>query len=319
MLSTSTVCAADVTVQSNEHTADTPIQMRENTIETTDTTEKVSVLTTETTNKLNEYATAKLSVPTIVRLDDIIANRQKIIDWCVLHPSIDHVYEFKNSSIRNGSSINMIDMFDEPNSFIAGSYPLQQLVRYMSDLSTIPNDTDGSVVFDGDRVFFNASPNNIHEFNFKWSSNDIDLFLINKERPARSKLGPFFDVISSPEKSITELLIGFDLPVCRVALDFKMSYYVSIQAMYAILTRKMILPSYLKTKQTALQIMSKYCGSYKSDYTDGLPEFLIKRFYERVTKYSGRGFGVQWVDINEIIPWIKTRSLYAISSGNKGI
>ena len=132
--------------------------------------------------------------------------------------------------------------------------------------------------------------------------------MINKENPARNKMGDNLNIISSPEKSIRELLL--DLPICKVGLNFEGSFYISIQAMYSILKRRMNIPSYLKVKDTAYLIMENCCKHYFIDNNEikkPLPEFLIDRFYERINKYSGRGFGVNWINTKEIIHWIQTR------------
>lgn len=39
--------------------------------------------------------------------------------------------------------------------------------------------------------------------------------------------------------------------------------------------------------------------------------FLYKRFTERVKKYQNRGYGVNWIETDEIIPWVKNRFCYA--------
>lgn len=239
----------------------------------------------------------RFHLPMIETLDDILNKSEQIIEWCNNNSIQDHVYEFKRNCIMDKDHDNRINMFDIPNAYIAGSYPLRHLL---------------DILFSKSRV----RQKGILSTEFKWNGNDVDIFIINREHPARNKLGKGLDIVANPEKSIQELLIGFDLPVCRVGLDFKGTFYISIQAMYSILTRKMNLPAYLRDKRTAYLVMKSHCFQYYHESNDNkysFPEFLIDRFYERIKKYSGRGFGVNWIETHEIIQWIKTRSAYAAS------
>lgn len=43
----------------------------------------------------------------------------------------------------------------------------------------------------------------------------------------------------------------------------------------------------------------------------GKHDFLYNRFSERVKKYQSRGYGVNWIETDVIIPWVKNRFHYA--------
>ena len=264
-----------------------------NIIEVNDNTADQFVMNEETNRNNHKFDVVFSEMPEISTLSDIYNKSEEIINWCLNNPIDDHVYEFKRECVKNGNEINCIDMFNTSDAYVAGSYALRHLLDFLEKI-------------------------NKNKFTFNWNSNDVDIFFLNKDLPARNKIGKGLDIISSPEKSVQELLIGFDLPVCRVALNFEGSFYVSIQAMKSILTRKMNLPFYLKEKSSAYMIMENCCNNYyyatnEKDKPKSLPHFLIDRFYERLRKYSGRGFGVNWIETTKLIDWIKMRSVYAAS------
>lgn len=256
-------------------------------------------------------------LPEIETLADIAIKYEEITKWCDENPITDHVYEFRNERMRE--KFSGIDMLSTPDTYVAGSYALRQLLNYLdSHFPALKEASDNSKIrIVGNKIYLPTSSEGATKFKtqrpfeFKWISNDIDIFLINKERPAKNKIGKGLDIISSYEKSISELLNGFDLPICRVAINFEGTFFISIQAMSAILTRRMNIPIYLKQKEITYQILEIYC---QENRTSQIPKFLVDRFYERIQKYSGRGFGVNWVDTNILIPWITKQSIYATLS-----
>lgn len=275
--------------------------MNSNAIETNDAiadSDATSIKTNENNHAIDN------NLPKIETITDICNKSKEITAWCSANPIKDHVFKFQTKTIRNTGGINCIDMFNIPDAYIAGSYALRHLLDYLECLC----------VCSGVDITTRDLPYK-YPFTFNWNSNDIDIFLLNRSKPARYKIGRSLDIISSPEKSVEELLIGFDLPVCRVAHDFTGTYYVSLQAMSSIITRKMNIPTYLRDKSSAYIIMQNHCHNQylNIEHTRPLPIFLIDRFFERLAKYSGRGFGVNWINTYEVIEWIKARSAYAAS------
>lgn len=53
----------------------------------------------------------------------------------------------------------------------------------------------------------------------KWKPGDADLFFLGQEVANRVPFMPF-DVVQAKEQTVEELLINFDLPICRVAMNF---------------------------------------------------------------------------------------------------
>lgn len=131
------------------------------------------------------------------------------MDWCLNNPNDDHIFTFENTSIKCGSGINCINMFNIDDIYVAGSYALRHMLDFLHrNYSLFYSEAADGIIMPS------VSP-----FNFRWKSNDIDLFLLNRELLAHNKMGTRFDIILSPEKSIQALLLGFDLPVCRVGFN----------------------------------------------------------------------------------------------------
>jgi hypothetical protein len=190
-------------------------------------------------------------VPELINISDICYRTDEIVEWCLLNPSDDHVYKF--DSFTNNTSL-----IQNNSTFIAGSYPLKILLDYLHEN-----------YFD----ILRYSPDHCplpkkSPFDFKWKSNNIDLFILNGKCESTNSIGDKLNIVSSTETSIDKLLTKFDLPVSRVAFDLQGNLHISIQAIFSIVKRKMNIPLSLKTNQ------------------------LIQ---ERVKKYSGRGFGVNWI------------------------
>lgn len=239
-------------------------------------------------------------LPKIERLIDIGDKENEIIEWCDNNPLEDYIYTFKRESIYGENfNVNYLPFFQVPNIYVAGSYVLRQLLDHLFK--------------------YTETTEHVNPFDFRWKSNDIDLFLVDckTEGSGRNKMGKGLDIVITPDKTIEDLLLGFDLPVCRVGFGMDGTYYVSIQAMYSILQRKMNIPIYFKNKESAYLVLKNQCSPHyygnNNNNNKDLPLFLVDRFYERLKKYSGRGFGVKWINTTTVVDWIKRRSAYAMS------
>lgn len=156
-------------------------------------------------NKNNHSSEDNLKgLPKIETLIDINNKEDEIIKWWD-----DHLYVFKREAIYGENfSVNYLPFFQIPNIYVAGSYALRQLLDHLSKYA--------------------KSSGPINPFDFRWKSNDIDLFLLDckTEGSGRNKMGKGLDIVISPDKTIEDLLLGFDLPVCRVGFGMDGTYYV---------------------------------------------------------------------------------------------
>lgn len=149
-----------------------------------------------------------------------------------------------------------------------------------------------------------------------WKSNDNDIFILNIKKMYRNKFNETVDIVHQKEKTIDELLLNFDIPVCRIAYDFHDNIYISIQALYGIITGKYNYPMYMKEDNKLKQLFTEYYqknvkkDKYKKA-SDEKIQYYIDRTKKRVQKYTSRGFSPKYIYVEEVIPWIKNRFLYA--------
>ena len=163
--------------------------------------------------------------------------------------------------------------------------------------------------------------------NDKWNNTDTDMFMIGCERHFRLKFNDQLDMIGTKDKTVEQLLLNFDLPICRVGYALNRTIYVSVQCLKAILTRECWIPKYLKDDTKLKDIFRKIYLSWfdeKSVVTikeldDEVNKFLniiCTRMKKRLKKYSNRGYKMMTIETDEVIPWIKNRFLYAESGLN---
>lgn len=223
----------------------------------------------------------------------------QITAWSIVNPDKEYIYKIelgknldtenpngpsnqnswlKNCSVslRNGENMNCV---------VAGSYALWTLTK----------------MFNG-----HTDPG--------WKSNDIDMFITNRGKHARhSPAGGLLDIVHTTDKTPEEVISNFDLPCCRVSFDMNYTFYVSIHALYSIITKKIKLPRYLKKEKTFRQVLNRYENECPPDYEYVINEYhtkLVNRMTERIKKYQSRGFSFQWYDTDYVLPWIKQRFRY---------
>jgi hypothetical protein len=129
----------------------------------------------------------------------------------------------------------------------------------------------------------------------------------HKVKKARVSIG-ITDIVMCEETSVEELLLNFDMPICRVAYDFSYNIWISAQCIHTLYTRRQNIPKYLKVKTTFLEILNKHKKENRDNEKHDAR--LYKRFAERVKKYQDRGYGVNWIETDNIIPWIINRFHY---------
>ena len=203
--------------------------------------------------------------------------KENIISWSLSNPLSDAIIFFASTGKNYG--------YNPENVYFAGSSVLHKIITKLDGIEPT------------------------------WKASDNDMFLL-KCRTADRNDGVLdgIDMVHMTENTITELLWGFDIPVCRAAMDMNGSYYVSAQCLTAIFTGKYTMPKYMKTSISLYPVMKKeknsdpYNRSFSIKYDIA---YYIKRYYQRVQKYSSRGFEPQYVKTNEVTQWIKNRFSYA--------
>lgn len=70
----------------------------------------------------------------------------------------------------------------------------------------------------------------------KWKASDADIFFLNQAVNNRMPIDSI-DIVQCKEKTIQELLINFDLPICRVAYNFAYDFWISAQCVAALVNK----------------------------------------------------------------------------------
>lgn len=141
-----------------------------------------------------------------------------------------------------------------------------------------------------------------------WKPTDTDIFFLNAKKAHRSCIGSA-DFVYAPEKTVEELLLNFDLPCCRVAINPARDIWVSGQCLAAIFSKKYYLPAYVQKRDTFFKALN---GARLPTPVCEYAEFSQHdRIVHRVEKYTLRGLAPVWVETAEILPWIKYRFHYA--------
>lgn len=152
-----------------------------------------------------------------------------------------------------------------------------------------------------------------------FTPNDTDLFLLNRPEGGRHKnFLAHIDIVHMTEKSVEELLMNFDLPICRVAMDAEYNIWVSAQALNAIMTGEYYLPTYFDNIDMFNDLLRKYQWSQTTLKTPGFPtkmilpaeKMLFERLQGRIKKYADRGFSACYINTERVMPWIKQRFCY---------
>lgn len=112
------------------------------------------------------------------------------------------------------------------------------------------------------------------------------------------------DLVDSTFDCIEDLLLSFDLPCCRVAIDDAENFYVSYHCLSAIFFGKMYMPTYTKEQKTLQEMYSKNVKT-GSEIGGTIIRDWICKHHRRCTKYRERGFEIEYFDTDEVMPFIK--------------
>jgi hypothetical protein len=229
-------------------------------------------------------------LPQLTTLVELSNKINEIVAWTEANPVDDHVFHIplpdclKNK--REGTSLSFytLQSLDNKDAYIAGSTALYWYVR------------ETNTACQG-----------------KWKPSDADLFFLNQEYNNRVQISTL-DIVQCKEKTVEELLINFDLPICRAALGLNYDFWISAQCIAAVHKRKQNCPAYLRDKYSFKRILETAMKEGDEKYVKiqaaTIHEQLYARFTERVKKYQDRGFGVNWIETNKIIPWVTNRFHY---------
>lgn len=209
----------------------------------------------------------------------------EIVTWTMAHPVDDYVIRLP---LPYGAppTLQSLKPLGNIDAYVAGSNALHRYLTHMNETGQL-----------------------------KWKASDADIFFLNQVVNNRLPVDSI-DIVQCKEKTVEELLINFDLPICRVAYNFAYDFWISAQCVAAIHTRKQNCPSYLRDKITftrLLQLAKSSDGVKRDDVATNATKngMLYSRFVDRVTKYQNRGYGINWIDTNKIIPWVINRFHYA--------
>jgi len=220
--------------------------------------------------------------------------QKTLIQFIKRNPDVDFVYNMKLPKYRE-SDVN------------------RNLFQGHASLSALPDEMCNGIFIGGSSALISVQGYFKGNANINWKSNDVDVFYLNCKSNSRMNNAPGnMDWIFCKEKTIEDVLLNFDLPCCRVGYDFKYNYYISAQALVAILTGKMYLPEYFKTQFDFEAKLNEYEFSGEEEYKHTLTKMIINRFYERVKKYQSRGFKSVYTHLDYILPWVKNRFTYVV-------
>lgn len=215
---------------------------------------------------------------------------------CLAFPMDDYVYHFPVTPLKRDKTGNIhVD-----NTF------------YSSIKLDIPADKYGHIVVAGSAAISYILEYWARRIGLKkglpwdWQPNDADLFILGCPKPSRFQMG-LVDFVFTTEKTVSELLINFDLPCCRAAVSPSGDVWVSAQCLNALYTGTYNLPAYLKTHDSFNQkVHAMNVGE----------SYMFNRFIDRIRKYTARGFNVNWVETKQILPWVTNRFIYSQMKSN---
>lgn len=220
-----------------------------------------------------------------------------LIAFIQKNPDIDFVYRFDLSNVGKESA----------------AWSLQGL-KHLAKMS--PDSVKG--VFVAGSAALHYMDEYYHGNKVNWKSNDVDLFYLGCESNNRMQGPGCLDFVFCKEKTIHEVLLNFDLPCCRVGFDFKYSFYISAQALVALFTGKMYLPSYFSDGHEFVKKLQEYnFVDQGKSYYDGIHRMIVGRLNERIKKYQSRGFKSVYTHHDYVLPWVKNRFTYIDFSSEK--
>ena len=216
-----------------------------------------------------------------MNLIEIPSKIHEILTWKECNPIDDYIIHFPCNNIRALAHLSSLRNID---GYIVGSSALKRLIIDLESKNKK-----------------------------KWKPKNPEIFFLNQNDNKRVYFLPF-DVVQRKEKTIAEVILNFELPVCRVAINFSYDYWISAQCLSSIYSGKQNIPYYLKDNT----ILMKTIGTIGKKEVDAETEFFniekneefLNRFHKHIKKYKKRGYDVNWIPTDIIITWVKKRFYY---------
>jgi len=210
-----------------------------------------------------------IECPKINSLDDIVpcGTLTQLSNWVKEHPFDDKIFFLGPQIEREGAE----------KSYISGSKGLSLFYNKLVEFSKQKD--------------ILLSKKNI-------DSNDTDIFFVGAKNVSRVKMDTV-DLVYTRLESIQEVLLNFDLPCCRVAVDSNGNFYVSAQCLLALtLGEEVIMPEYARQAGTlTLKYNEARC---RSIYIDS----YIAKLSARADKYRARGFVFKYIKTDKMMNFI---------------
>lgn len=220
-------------------------------------------------------------LPQLTTLVELSTKINEIVAWTVANPVDDHVFHIAlPEKCEEIGKLRAYRALGDVKGYIAGSTALYWYI------------TESRTACSG-----------------KWKPTDGDIFFLGQEVNTHMQIGPV-DLVLAKQKTVEDLLLNFDLPICRAALSFSYDFWISAQCLAALHTRKQNVPAYLKDKSTFNSMLRTALEPVVGGLHDAIHPLLYNNFVGRVKKYQDRGFGVNWINTNKIIPWVVNRFTY---------
>jgi hypothetical protein len=130
-----------------------------------------------------------------------------------------------------------------------------------------------------------------------FKSTDTDIFYMGEPKDRCDKVDSVgVDIVYSIKKTVSELLLAFDLPCCRVAQDRHGNFYFTAKSFEAIFTGRVVMPGYTNPINAA-KLANKYIEQAK--VKRGYADYCANRVHQRIQKYTERGFKFEYLDTEE--------------------
>lgn len=227
----------------------------------------------------------------LIGVRDLISRAQKLCDdYDDGNPFSEDIFLIQLPKQHYDEDIDMEDLKQEledlpwcDNAVVSGSSVVKILAKHLKRVN--PNVAEK----------FSETATDIDIFKFKQSTIGISKIFFNDSQNV--------DLVSTTLDCVEDLLMGFDLPCCRAALEAHPDFlqlYVSRQCLKSLLTGKMTLPGYMK-------------DLIPGSFGDARLATVFTRFNSRLKKYNDRGINTVYAETQDNWPWFSKGFMYTES------